>query len=71
LLFPNPASQSFSIQKLESMQINEVLIYNALGQLLSQQPFALTMDVSSFSAGILFVQFQTNTGMITKSLLKN
>lgn len=71
VMFPNPASQSVYIQKPESMQVSEVRIYNALGQLLSQRPFTRIMDVSTYSTGILFVQFQTNTGAITKSLLKN
>ncbi len=71
VMFPNPASQNVYIQKPESMQITEVRIYNALGQLLSKRPYASVMDVSSFSTGMLFVQFQTNTGTITKSLLKN
>lgn len=71
VMFPNPASQSVYIQKPESLQISEVRIYNALGQLLSQRPFSNIMDVSTFSTGMLFVQFQTQTGIITKSLLKN
>ncbi|MGJ8591325.1 MAG: M1 family aminopeptidase [Aquaticitalea sp.] len=71
VMFPNPTSQSVNIQKPESMQIVEVRIYNALGQLLSQKPYSSTIDVSSFSTGMLFVQFQTNAGTITKSLLKN
>lgn len=71
LMFPNPASQTVTIQKPESMQISEVRIYNALGQLLGQRSFAATMDVSGFSTGLLFVQFHTNTGIITKPLLKN
>lgn len=71
VVFPNPASQRIFIQKPESMQISEVRIYNALGQLLSQNPFTRVIDVSSFSIGMLFVQFETNTGTITKSLLKN
>jgi hypothetical protein len=71
LMYPNPASNSVSIQKPEGMDINEVRIYNALGQLLSRQPFTTTMDVSSFLTGLLVVQFQTNTSTITKSLLKN
>ncbi len=71
LMFPNPASRTVNIQKPESMQINEVRIYNALGQLLSQKQFTRVIDISTFATGILFVQFQTNTGVITKSLLKN
>ncbi len=71
LMYPNPASQSVSVQKPDSMIISEVRIYNALGQLLSQRAYAPSMDVSFFASGMLFVQFQTNTGGITKSLLKN
>ncbi|MEZ4801676.1 MAG: M1 family aminopeptidase [Gelidibacter sp.] len=70
VMFPNPASQNVYIQKPESMQIQEVRVYDALGQLLSQRPYQPIMDVSAFSTGMLFVQFQTNTGTITKSLLK-
>jgi len=71
VMFPNPASQNVSIQKPERMQVDEVRIYNALGQLLSQRKFTRVMDVSAFSTGMLFVQFQTNAGTITKALLKN
>ncbi|MEO6346499.1 MAG: M1 family aminopeptidase, partial [Aquaticitalea sp.] len=71
LMFPNPVSQTLHIQKPEAMQISEVRFYNALGQLMSQRTFYPIMDVSNLSTGMLFVQFQTNTGTITKSLLKN
>ncbi len=71
VMFPNPASETVYIQKPETMQITEVRIYNALGQLLSQRAFESIMDVSDFSTGMLFVQFQTQTSIITKSLLKN
>lgn len=71
VMFPNPASENIFVQKPESMQISEVRIYNALGQLLSQRLFDPIIDISSFATGMLFVQFQTQTGTITKSLLKN
>ena len=71
VMFPNPVSQNLHIQKPESMQISEVRIYNTLGQLVSQRPFAPVMDVSTFSTGLFYVQFQTQIGTITKSLLKN
>ena len=71
VVFPNPVSQALYIQKPSSMQISEVRVYNTLGQLLSQRPYSPTMDMSSFATGMLVVQFQTNEGVITKSLLKN
>ncbi|MCK7589627.1 T9SS type A sorting domain-containing protein [Subsaxibacter sp. CAU 1640] len=70
-IFPNPASQTLYIQKPEGMVISEVRIYNTLGQLLSQSSFTPVMDVSHLSTGLLMLQFETNTGTITKSLLKN
>lgn len=71
LMYPNPASQTVYIQKPQTVKISEVRIYNTLGQLISQGSFAPMMDISSLSSGLLYVQFQTNTGVITKSLLKN
>lgn len=71
MMYPNPSSYLVYIQKPEGLQINEVRVYNTMGQLLSLRAFESIMDVSKLSSGILFVQFQTNKGTITKSLLKN
>jgi len=71
VVYPNPASQALFIQKPSGMEISKVCMYNALGQLLGELPFAPTMDISSFATGLIFMQFHTNTGIITKSLLKN
>lgn len=71
VLYPNPSSENIYIQKPDGMIISEVRFFNALGQLLLQRPYNQTMDVSAFATGMLFVQFETNTGVITKSLLKN
>lgn len=71
LIYPNPASQSFTIQKPESLLVSEVRIFNTLGQLLYQNTWTPIIDVSSFSTGLLFIQLQTNIGIINKSLLKN
>ena len=70
-VFPNPSSVSIHIQKPEALQVNSIAIYNALGQLLYRSEWLKDIDVSSFSSGLLFIQFQTNTGIINKSLLKN
>jgi len=70
-IYPNPASQSFTIQKPESLIVSEIRIFNALGQLLHQTSWLSNIDVSTIASGLLFVQFQTNEGTINKSLLKN
>ena len=69
-LFPNPTSGLIEIQKPDDLEISETRIFNILGQLLFANPWKPEVDLSSFSAGILFVQFQTNKGIINKSVLK-
>lgn len=71
MMYPNPSSNVVYIQKPEGLQIKEVKIYNSIGQLLSQQAFEPSIDVSKLASGALIIQFQTNVGTITKSLLKN
>ncbi|WCO01544.1 M1 family aminopeptidase [Psychroserpens ponticola] len=70
-MFPNPSSVSVSIQKPETLEVKSITIYNTIGQLLYRSEWTDKIDVSSFSEGLLFMQFQTNKGVINKSLLKN
>lgn len=70
-IFPNPSSASINIQKPVTLEVESITIYNAIGQLLYRSEWTEKIDVSSFSKGLLFMQFQTNKGVINKSLLKN
>ena len=70
-IFPNPASSSITIQKSGSLEVNEIRIFNATGQLLFKNKWEPIINLSRFSTGMLFVQFQTNKGIINKSVLKN
>jgi len=70
VLYPNPTSGVINLQKPETMKINQVRIYNALGQLLYNQKFSETVDVSMFSEGILFFQMETEQGVINKTIMK-
>jgi len=71
LIFPNPTSNRITIQKPESLEITEIRIFNMLGQLLYKSSWSPIVEMSSFSTGMLFVQLQTNKGLINKSVLKN
>lgn len=71
LLYPNPASQRFMIKKPDALKVDKIRIYNALGQLVFTSVWNSTIDVSSLSNGLFFVELQTNNGRINKSLLKN
>jgi hypothetical protein len=71
MIFPNPTSNIVTIQKPENLEVNEIRIFNIIGQLLYQQNWTPKIDLTSFSIGLLFIQFQTNEGIINKSVLKN
>ncbi|MEO8934962.1 MAG: T9SS type A sorting domain-containing protein [Xanthomarina sp.] len=70
-VYPNPTSQILHISKPNSMRVHAINIYNTLGQLMLTTPWTDTIDLSSYSSGMFFVQLETNRGIINKSVLKN
>ena len=70
-IFPNPTTNDIFIIKPDNLEISEIRIFNSLGQLLYKNDWASKINISGFSTGLLFVQFQTNKGLIYKSVLKN
>lgn len=71
LIYPSPVSETLNIKKPDFLQVEELRVYNALGQLLYNSEWTSTIDTTPFSTGLLFVQLQTNEGIINKSVLKN
>lgn len=71
LVFPNPTSTTITIHKPDHLEVNEIRIFNTIGQLLHQQNWSPKIDLTSFSTGLFFLQLQTNEGVINKSVLKN
>ncbi|CAM3350034.1 M1 family aminopeptidase [Aequorivita lipolytica] len=70
VFYPNPTSSVINIQKPESLEIKNIEIYNALGQLLYSSMYSETVDVSKFSIGILFFKIETSEGIINKTVVK-
>ncbi len=70
LMYPNPTTTMLYFKKPDGMEVSEIRIYNALGQLLLSQPWSESLDTSTWSSGLWFIQCSTNEGVITKSLLK-
>ncbi|WP_372755910.1 M1 family aminopeptidase [Mariniflexile sp.] len=70
VIYPIPTSHAFSVDKPEQVQVFNVKIFNVFGQLLGQSNWNTTIDVSAYASGLLFVQFHTNEGVISKTLLK-
>jgi hypothetical protein len=59
-IFPNPATSFITIQIQESIPIEQVSIYNHLGQkVLETKPVNNTMDVSMLKPGIYFLEVVT------------
>lgn len=70
-IHPNPTSNEVNIKKPDTIQVTNVKIFNALGQLVYQSNWSSAIGVTALSSGLFFVQFHTNQGVISKTLLKN
>lgn len=70
VLYPNPTSGVINVQKPEALRVNQIRIYNALGQLLYNEDYFETVDVSKFAKGILFFQIETENGIINKTIVR-
>ncbi|WP_040280647.1 M1 family aminopeptidase [Psychroserpens damuponensis] len=70
LIYPNPTTEILFIDKPSSLDISEVKIFNTLGQLVNQSQFSTTLDTTTWTSGMFFIQFQTKDGVITKTVLK-
>lgn len=71
LLYPNPTTNILNIKKAENLRVETIKVFNELGQLLLSSPWSNTLDLSHLASGVLFVQLETNIGLINKSVLKN
>ena len=69
-IYPNPASTLIDIQKPMTTQIYNIKIFNILGQLVREQDYQDTINVVQLSSGLHFIRFETNQGIIHKSVLK-
>ncbi len=69
-LYPNPASDYVSILSSQNYKLEEVTIYNSVGQLQLQTPIN-TFDISNFSNGIYFVNIKTENALVVKKLVVN
>jgi hypothetical protein len=72
-LYPNPAKEQLSLNTKSSIEVNNIGIYNALGQLVLAIPNAQAVthfDVSRLTTGTYFVKIATNKGMSTTKFIK-
>jgi len=68
-IYPNPSQGIFNIET--ENQIVKVDVYNIAGQLVYKAQDSKTIDISSQSSGIYFVNIITNEGSVLKKIIKN
>lgn len=69
-IYPNPTSGIVNFEKPASINVQNINIYNTLGQLLYSEKYSETVDVSKFSKGILIFQVETSEGVLNKRIVK-
>ncbi len=67
-LYPNPTKIQFTIQLENTSELQNVNIYNNLGQLVLASKEA-TIDTSKLASGLYVVEIQTNKGKGSKKLI--
>jgi len=73
VLFPNPAKDFITLKLPEGFQYSKVDILNIQGKTIQSNSFNTNrnqVDVSQFSAGIYFVNIQTDRNRVTKKFIK-
>ncbi|MEW4923346.1 T9SS type A sorting domain-containing protein [Algibacter sp. 2305UL17-15] len=71
-LYPNPTKDQIHINSPN--QLKEYSIINVNGQVLKKGRFennSNSLDISNFPKGIYFLNFKTETGVISKKIIKN
>ncbi|GAA4891859.1 hypothetical protein GCM10023311_15340 [Flaviramulus aquimarinus] len=67
-LYPNPANNQFTIQLSNNLQLQNVNIYNSLGQFLISDKNRI-LKINNLSPGMYFVEIETNKGKVSKKLM--
>lgn len=69
-IFPNPANNKIFISVQEGFVINEVNIYNQLGQrIIHKTKLTIAIDVSMLKHGMYYIEFLSNKAVIIEKLI--
>ena len=61
-IYPNPSSNTLSIDLPEEIEIESAIFYTVLGQKIMETKSDKNWDISSFASGIHFLSLKTNKG---------
>ena len=70
-LYPNPVSETLFIKKPANILIENIAVFNILGQVECENSKLEKIEVSQLTPGVYFIQVETNEGSIYKSFLKH
>ncbi len=75
-LYPNPTSESFTVQSSQLVSETTISLYDIQGKVLISEKMqpqngTLTMDVSSLENGVYFVRISSEGNSVVKKLLKD
>lgn len=70
-LYPNPAATSLHLNLNTHLHVQDVLLYNSLGQLVYQNSHNLVIDVSHLKSGLYTMEVRTDKGLVRKKIIKN
>lgn len=71
LIYPNPVTGILTINNTSSTTISSISVYDLLGRLvMTQYDDFNQIDVSSLDSGLLFVEIETEDGIIAKKIIK-
>ncbi len=69
-IYPNPATQNFSVSSLDVTKVEVIIIYDISGQIVKMQKAAnFPMDISDLKNGIYIVKLSVNDKIIRKKLI--
>jgi hypothetical protein len=67
-IYPNPTTTSTTISLKQGLEVQNINVYNNLGQLISTSK-SIKVDTSNLTAGLYFLDIETNIGKATKKLI--
>ena len=69
-VYPNPTSGYLNISVTEDLELKEVVVYNTLGQKVSQTKGTAQINVSHIPSGIYYLSISTDQRTVTKTMVR-
>ena len=69
-IYPNPASKTVTIKLNQNFIVKKISIYTCSGLLVQTETGIVTIDIAGLTSGLYFITITTNSGTITKKLIK-